>query len=343
MTDAQIQAELDALATEARLPAAANLDRLPTRRQVALLAQQDAVAVAAVAAAGDQIAVAVDAIAARLRTGGRLVYVGAGTSGWLALLDAAECGPTFGVADGRVVALVAGGAGATNDAIESAEDDADAARRDLNAHRISAADAVVGLSASGRTPYVLAAVAHARTIGALTVGVANNAGNALTRVVDLAIEVLTGAEVVSGSTRLKAGTAQKLVLNAISTLTMVQLGHTYADLMIDVQATNAKLRRRAERIVAAVTGADDDGVTAALDAAGGVAKVAVVSLLAGVDAGEAARRLHRTAGHARAAVEGCGRAAASRGAGVEGCGRAAASRGAGIEGCGAGQECDHAR
>ena len=294
---------LDALETEGRLPAAADLDRLPTRRQVALMAQQDMAAVAAVAAAGDQIAAAVDAIAERLRAGGRLLYVGAGTPGRLAVLDAAECPPTFGTADGRVVAIMAGGATAASAAVEDVEDDAEAGRRDLGDRGVTATDAVVGISASGRTPYVLAAIQLARRVGALTIGVVNNPGSALAAAADMAIEVRTGPEVLSGSTRLKAGTAHKLVLNALSTLTMVALGHTYADLMVDVRATNTKLRRRAERIVANATGASSADVTAALDAAGGAAKVAVVSLLAGVDTAEATRRLESARGHVRAAVD----------------------------------------
>lgn len=294
---------LDALETEGRLAAAADLDLLPTRRQVALMAQQDMAAVAAVDAAGDQIAAAVDAIAQRLRAGGRLLYVGAGTPGRLAVLDAAECPPTFGTADGRVVAIMAGGATATSAAVEDVEDDAEAGRRDLGDRGVAATDAVVGISASGRTPYVLAAIQLARQVGALTIAVVNNPGSALAAAADMAIEVRTGPEVLSGSTRLKAGTAQKLVLNALSTLTMVALGHTYADLMIDVRATNTKLRRRAERIVANATGASSADVTAALDAAGGAAKVAVVSLLAGVDTAEATRRLEAARGHVRAAID----------------------------------------
>lgn len=294
---------LDALETEGRLASAADLDLLPTRRQVALMAQQDMAAVAAVDAAGAQIAAAVDAIAQRLRTGGRLLYVGAGTPGRLAVLDAAECPPTFGTADGRVVAIMAGGATATSAAVEDVEDDAEAGRRDLGDRGVTATDAVVGISASGRTPYVLAAIQLARQVGALTIAVVNNPGSALAAAADMAIEVRTGPEVLSGSTRLKAGTAQKLVLNALSTLTMVALGHTYADLMIDVRATNTKLRRRAERIVANATGASSADVTAALDAAGGAAKVAVVSLLAGVDTAEATRRLEAARGHVRAAID----------------------------------------
>jgi N-acetylmuramic acid 6-phosphate etherase len=297
-----VEVALDALDTEGRLPAAADLDLLPTRRQVALMAQQDMVAVAAVDAAGDQIAEAVDAVADRLRAGGRMFYVGAGTPGRLAVLDAAECPPTFGTDAGRVVAILAGGASAAGAAREGAEDDAGAGRRDLAAHGVSAADVVVGISASGRTPYVLAAIERAGQVGALTVGIANNPGSALAGAADLAIEVRTGPEVLSGSTRLKAGTAQKLVLNTLSTLTMVALGHTYADLMIDVRAGNTKLRRRAERIVATATGASAAEVTAALDAAGGMVKVAVVALLAGVDTAEATRRLDTVGGHVRAAV-----------------------------------------
>lgn len=300
--------ELDELSTEGRLPGAADLDLLSTREQVALLAREDAVAVAAVAAAGEAIATAVDAIVARMRRGGRLIYVGAGTSGRLALLDAAECGPTFGLDEGRVVAVMAGGGDAARRPMEQGEDDRVAGHRDIADLAPDATDAVVGVSASGRTPYVTAALEAAAAAGALTIAVANNRGSELAHRAALVIEVPTGPEVVSGSTRLKAGTAQKLVLNALSTLTMVQLGHTLGDLMVDVRATNSKLARRAHRIVAEGTGATDEQVAAALADAGGSARTAIVALLAGVDAAEAGRRLMEAHGHVRDAVEGGGQA-----------------------------------
>lgn len=294
--------EFDELSTEGRLPDVADLDLLSTREQVALLAREDAVAVAAVTDAGDAIAAAVDAIVGQMRRGGRLVYVGAGTPGRLALMDAAECGPTFGLDEGRVVAVMAGGGEASRRAVEQGEDDRAAGRRDVGEVDLVAADVVVGISASGRTPYVVAALEAAAAAGALTIALANNPGSALSRLADLTVEVPTGPEVVAGSTRLKAGTAQKLVLNAFSTLVMVRLGHTLGDLMVDVRATNEKLRRRAHRVVREATGATGAEVTDALDAADGAAKVATVALLAGVDAGEARRRLAATDGHARAAA-----------------------------------------
>jgi N-acetylmuramic acid 6-phosphate etherase len=299
-------ATLDALATEGRLPAAAAIDQLDTRAQVALFAEQDAVAVAAVAAAGDAIAAAVDRAVPRLRRGGRLIELGAGTSGRLSLLDAAECGPTFGVGDDRVVAVMAGGTGAARRAMEHGEDDAAAGEVDLRDLDVGPQDVVIGTSASGRTPYVLAALRYARDVGAATIAVVSNPGSPLAGIADVAIETLTGPEVIAGSTRLKAGTAQKLVLNAVSTLTMVQLGHTFGDLMIDVRATNDKLRRRAERTVAQATGASAAQVHAALDDAAGHAKTAVVALLADVDAGAARTALDEADGHVRVALLGLG-------------------------------------
>lgn len=298
---------LDALATEGRLAAAAELDRLSTREQVALLAREDAVAVAAVAAAGDAIAAGVELVVDRMRRGGRLIEVGAGTPGRLATLDAAECGPTFGLADERVVAVMAGGTGAARHAMEHGEDDAERGREDLRAIGVGPDDVVVGVSASGRTPYVIAALRHARAVGAATIAVASNRGSELAGVADVAIETLTGPEVISGSTRLKAGTAQKLVLNALSTLSMVALGHTHGDLMVDVRATNDKLRRRAHRVVAQATGAENEQVSAVLGAADGHAKTAIVALLAGVPVDEATRRLEAAGGRVRDAVAGDGR------------------------------------
>ncbi|MFA9429501.1 N-acetylmuramic acid 6-phosphate etherase [Egicoccus sp. AB-alg2] len=294
---------LDHLATEGRLPAARDLDRLPTREQVALFAAEDARAAAAVAAAGDQIADAIDLVVAGMRRGGRLVYVGAGTPGRLAVTDAAECRPTFGLTDGHVVAVMAGGDDAMSKAAERGEDDADAGRADLVAQDLRPEDVVVGITASGRTPYVASALAYAREVGAPTVAVVNNPGSPIGDAADVAIVADTGPEILAGSTRLKAGTAQKLVLNTISTLTMVQLGRTYGDLMVDVQANNAKLVARARSIVVAATGVDHDTAEAALTAAGGRAKVAIVALLAGVDVVEAERRLAAADGHVRAAAE----------------------------------------
>ncbi len=220
----------------------------------------------------------------RLERGGRLVYVGAGSSGRLALVDAAECGPTFGVPPDQVVAIVAGGATALAVAQEAAEDDGEAGAAELAGARVSSGDAVVLLSASGSTPYVLGAAEAALTAGALTVGVVCAHGSELGRLVEHEIVAEVGPEVVAGSTRMKAGTAQKLVLNTISTTAMIRLGKTFGNLMVDVVASNAKLRSRARRAVALATGAADGEVDDALEAAGGDVKVAIVSLLAGIDA-----------------------------------------------------------
>jgi N-acetylmuramic acid 6-phosphate etherase len=280
--------DLDALLTEAQDAAGADLDLRSTRELVALMNAADA----AVAAAAPAISDAIDAIVERLGAGGRLIYVGAGTSGRLAALDAAECGPTFST--DRVVAVVADG--------DAAEEDERAGAEELDELGLSAEDAVVGISASGRTPFVVGALEHARGLGALTACVVCVADSALARIAAHEIAVLVGAEVLSGSTRLKAGTAQKLVLNMLSTITMVRLGKTYGNLMVDVVPSNEKLRGRVRRIVAAATGAPPEQVEEALAAADGNAKVAIVSLLAGVDAEAARARLAAANDDVRRAV-----------------------------------------
>jgi len=285
---------LDTLATEDSRP---DLDDLDTRRigeVVALLVAAEGEAHAAVVAAVPRIAAAAEAIAVRLERGGRLIYAGAGTPGRLGVLDAAECGPTFRT--DLVRGVIAGGPTALTEAIEGAEDTFDPA--DLTG--LTAADALVGITASGRTPYVLGALAYARAAGALTVAIVNNpAGEASA---DVVIELLTGPEVLAGSTRLTAGTAQKVVLNALSTSVMIALGKAYGPRMVDVRVTNAKVRRRAVRIVRDAAGVDEAAATAALAAAGGHAKTAIVALLAGVDAAEAAIRLDRARGRVRDAL-----------------------------------------
>lgn len=296
--------DLTGLATEGRLPEAARLDELSTAEQVKLMGDQDRVAVDAVAAVRPQLAAAIDAAVERMRRGGRLIEVGAGTPGRLAVLDAAECGPTFDIKNDQVVAVMAGGSSAIREAAEHGEDDRAAGTADLSALDVQADDVVVGVSASGRTPYVLGAMDAAHRAEALTVAVVNNAGSPIAAAADIAIEALTGPEVISGSTRLKAGTAAKLILNTISSLVMVRLGRTYGDLMVSVRASNDKLRWRAHRIVAAATGASDADVRAALLAADGDAKVATVMLLAGADADGARDRLAAVGGHVRAAAAG---------------------------------------
>jgi N-acetylmuramic acid 6-phosphate etherase len=278
---------LDDLPTEAGSEPTADYDLRPTLELVELMNGADAIVPSAVAKAGAQIAAAIDAIAERLGRSGRLVYAGAGSSGRIAALDAAECESTFSTRPGQVVALVAGGMHASPLEQEAAEDDRAAGAEDVHRLDIGAADSVVGISASGRTPYVLGGIEAATAAGALTVCIASVDGSALGRLVDHEIAIVVGPEFLAGSTRLKAGTAQKLVLNMISTITMIRLGKTFGNLMVDVYATNEKLRARVRRIVQEATGVSPEQADAALVAAGGSARVAIVSLLAGVDAQEA--------------------------------------------------------
>ena len=295
--------ELDRLVTEAWNAAGADLDRRSTAELVALMNEEDAAVPAAVGNATDAVATAIDAIVERLAAGGRLVYVGAGTSGRLAAVDASECEATFGVPQGLVVALVAGGAGHSAAIEQEAEDDRDGGSRAVRDIAVGEHDAVVGLSASGRTPFTCGAIAAAHAAGATTIAVVSASGSELGLLADHEILVPVGPEVIAGSTRLKAGTAQKLVLNMISTVAMVRLGKTYGNLMVDVVATNDKLRARVRRIVANATGETDDRVDAALAEADGDAKLAIVILVAGVDTDTARARLDAAGGVVRKALE----------------------------------------
>jgi N-acetylmuramic acid 6-phosphate etherase len=291
------------LVTEAGGDPDAGYERRETLELVELMNQADAAVPAAVGAVATDIAAVVDAVAERLRTGGRLVYVGAGSSGMIAALDASECEATFSVPAGVVVALVAGGASAAAIAQAAAEDDGESGARDVLAIQVGPADAVVGVSASGSTPYVLAALESARAAGAFTACVVAAPHSPLGRLVEREIAVVVGPEFLAGSTRLKAGTAQKLVLNAISTVSMIRLGKTYGNLMVDVAAANEKLAARVRRIVATASGASRQQVDDALAAADGDARVAIVSLLAGVDAPTARHRLDRSDRSIAAALE----------------------------------------
>lgn len=282
---------LSELATERVNDSHGEFDLLATEAQLAAMQDESAQAVAAVGDAAPQIAAAIDAIVPRLRAGGRLVYLGAGTAGRMGVLDASEIPPTFGTDPSLVVGVIAGGEVALRSAVEDAEDDAARGAADLDAIALTAADAIVGISASGRTPYVVGALERARELGALTVGLSCNAGSRIGQVADLAIETVVGPEIVAGSTRLKGGTAQKLVLNAISTIAMVRLGKVHGNLMVDVQATNAKLRARAERIVMLATGADAAAASAALESVGGSVKAAILVTITGVTPDEALARL----------------------------------------------------
>jgi N-acetylmuramic acid 6-phosphate etherase len=282
---------LDHLQTEGRNPASANLDELTALEIVRLMNAEDARVAAAVGTQAGALARAVDVVADRLGRGGRLIYVGAGTSGRLGVLDATECPPTFNAPPGQVVGLIAGGPEALTRAVEGAEDHPDWGERDLAALGVTANDVVCGIATSGRTPYVLGAVAYARRLGAFTLGLSCNTDSDVAAAVDLAITPVVGPEVLSGSTRLKAGTATKLVLNTLTTAAMVRLGKCYGDLMVDLRATNEKLRIRSNRIVRQATGLTAEAADALLRRCGGEVKTALVAHLAAVDPEEARRRL----------------------------------------------------
>ncbi|MGI9091985.1 MAG: N-acetylmuramic acid 6-phosphate etherase [Mycobacteriales bacterium] len=306
--DSGIASDLAGLLTEQADPRYADIDAMTTAQLVAMQNAADATVPGAVAAATATIVAAIDLVVDRLRRGGRLIYVGAGTPGRIATLDAAECPPTFGTSYEQVQAVMAGGQPALTRAVEGIEDDEGIGATDLAALEVTGLDVVLGLSASGRTPYVLGAMRHARAAGAATIGLACNAGAAISTVADVGIEVPVGPELVAGSTRLKAGTAQKLVLNMISTIAMVRLGKTHGNLMVDLAATNQKLRVRAERMVREVTGADDAAVRAALAASGQHVKTAIVMIERAVDASTARAMLAAADGrlaHALRAPIGC--------------------------------------
>lgn len=295
--------------TEARNPATERIDELTTLEMVRLFNAEDARVLEAVAAELPHVAEAIDRIAERMRpgaespeVGGRLIYVGAGTSGRLGVLDASECPPTFGVPSGLVVALIAGGEGAIRHSIEGAEDDAGAGARDVAALNVGERDSVVGIAASGRTPYVVGGMTEARRRRALVVSLVCNRPSPMQVLADVSIAPLVGPEVITGSTRLKAGTAQKLVLNMISTGVMIRLGKTFGNLMVNVQPTNVKLQARARRIVEQACRLAPEEAEARLAACGGEVKTTIVSALAGVTPDEARRRLDVAGGVVRAAL-----------------------------------------
>ena len=289
-------------ATEQRNSRSRGLDLKSTAQILRILNAEDASVARAVARTIPQIAQAVDKIAVALRSGGRLIYVGAGTSGRLATLDAAECPPTFGIARDKVIAIIAGGRRALTHALEGAEDSAAAGARDLAARKASHRDVVVGIAASGTTPYVLGALDFARHRRATTVCITCNAASPLERLADIPIVVKTGPEALAGSTRLKAGTAQKMVLNMLSTAAMVRLGYVYDNWMINVARTNKKLERRALAILEQAASASPGNARRALAASGGDLRVALVMLKAHSDAATARHRLAAAAGNLRTAL-----------------------------------------
>lgn len=275
---------------------------------LALMNREDRGVPEAVAEVLPEVERAVGILVEAWRSGGRWVYVGAGTSGRIAALDAAECPPTFGVPPERVVAVIAGGDEAMRRAVENAEDDREAAGGDLESIGLSEKDAVVGLAASGRTPYTVAAVEYAARKRCATVGISNNEDSELGAAADVAIEIPTGPEVLTGSTRLKAGTSQKLVLNMLSTAAFVRLGKVYGNWMVDLRATNAKLRKRARRIVAEAADVSENEADKLLRASDGEAKTAIVMAMMNVSSIEARRLLEGASGSVRGALERVGRA-----------------------------------
>ncbi|GBF06203.1 N-acetylmuramic acid 6-phosphate etherase, murQ [Deinococcus aerius] len=288
--------------TEALDPNHADLDRLDPLALVQAFADDQRAAVEAVRSATPALARVVEAALPRLESGGRLVYVGAGTSGRLGVLDATELTPTFSWPPERAVPLIAGGERAIRQAVEGAEDDAAAGANDVRAANVGPGDVLIALAASGTTPYVLGAVEAARSLGALTVGIANNPGTPLLAAVDCPVALDTGPEVISGSTRLKAGTAQKIALNTLSSALMVRLGKVYGNLMVDVRTSNAKLEDRAVRLTCHGAGVSESEARAALAQAGGSVKTALVMLRLGLSVQEAEARLAAAGGHARAAL-----------------------------------------
>ncbi|WP_153557026.1 N-acetylmuramic acid 6-phosphate etherase [Roseimaritima sediminicola] len=288
--------------TERGNPATANVDALSTLEIVQRINAEDAKVAAAVHAQQEAIAAAIDAITVALRGGGRLVYIGAGTSGRLGVLDASECPPTFRCDPSQVVGLIAGGPTALTTAVEGAEDDPAAAVTDLQAIGFTAADCLVGIATSGRTPYVLGAVQWAASRGATTIGLACNPDSELARCVQIMITPVVGPEVITGSTRMKAGTATKMVLNMLSTGAMVRLGKTYGNAMVDLRASNSKLIDRARRLVARLTGVSPAEAQDLLDACGGEVKTAVVMHHRDVDAATARQQLAACEGHLRQVI-----------------------------------------
>ena len=297
-------AELQKLLTEQVNPASASIDALSTEEALRIINAEDRKVADAVALEIPNIARAVDAIVDALQQGGRLFYIGAGTSGRLGVLDASECAPTFSVPTEIVQGIMAGGESALSRPTEANEDDPAMGARDLLARGFSGADILVGLAASGRTPYVLGAVDAAKAAGAVTVGISCTPDSDLARAADIAITPLPGPEVVAGSTRMKAGTAQKLVLNMLTTCTFIRMGYVYGNLMVNVQPKNTKLVDRARRIVAQAAGVSYERAGELLHAAGDSVRTAIVMSRAGVSRGEAERRLAATGGRVAKALNG---------------------------------------
>lgn len=296
--------ELQKIATEQRNPNTTHIDTLSTLEMVRLINQEDQKVAVAVAQVAPEIARAIDVITRQLSQGGRLFYVGCGTSGRLGILDAVECPPTYSTDPAMVQAIIAGGYPAIFRAVEGAEDDFDLGRRDLQERGFAREDVLVGLAASGRTPYVLGAMGFARELGAAVIAVTCCPGSEVDRMADIGIAPTPGPEVITGSTRMKSGTAQKMVLNMLSTGTMIKLGKVYGNLMVDVKPSNKKLIRRCVTIVREAVGCGEDQAVSALEACGYRPKVAIVMLLKGIDAEHARSLLEQAQGRIARVVEG---------------------------------------
>lgn len=298
---------LGALQTEQRNPRTMEIDRLTGEELARTLHAENYTVAGAVGEALPQIGEAIERIADRLRAGGRLFYAGAGTSGRLGVLDASECPPTFGVSEEMVQGVIAGGEAAIRSSVEGAEDEREAGAADLRRRSLSGKDVVAAIAASGRTPYAIGALEEARRTGAYAIAIVNTRPAEMEAFADLTIAAVTGPEPLTGSTRLKAGTAQKMILNLLSTGAMVRLGKTYSNLMVDVQARNAKLRDRAARIVMMATGVEREAAQTALEQSQWHAKTAIVMLLLSLSAEEAADRLAQAGGSVRTALGESGR------------------------------------
>ncbi|NEH18036.1 N-acetylmuramic acid 6-phosphate etherase [Pantoea agglomerans] len=298
--------DLSQMITEGRNPASQNIDELSTEAMLRVINDEDKKVALAVEAIVPQIAAAVDAICAAFQAGGRLIYCGAGTSGRLGILDASECPPTFGTPREQVIGLIAGGHTAILQAVENAEDNREQGAQDLKDIRFSRHDVLVGIAASGRTPYVLGALAYANELGATTVSLTCNPGSAMSQVAAIALTPVVGPEVVTGSSRMKAGTAQKLVLNMLTTGSMIRSGKVYSNLMVDVEATNQKLVQRQVNIVMQATDCDEATASAALTACGGHCKTAILMVLADLAADEAKALLSQHQGFIRQALQAAG-------------------------------------
>ncbi|MDH1169373.1 N-acetylmuramic acid 6-phosphate etherase [Pantoea agglomerans] len=298
--------DLSQMITEGRNPASQNIDELSTEAMLHVINDEDKKVALAVEAIVPQIAAAVDAICAAFQAGGRLIYCGAGTSGRLGILDASECPPTFGTPREQVIGLIAGGHTAILQAVENAEDNREQGAQDLKDIHFSRHDVLVGIAASGRTPYVLGALAYANELGATTVSLTCNPGSTMSQVAAIALTPVVGPEVVTGSSRMKAGTAQKLVLNMLTTGSMIRSGKVYGNLMVDVEATNQKLVQRQVNIVMQATDCDDATASAALNACGGHCKTAILMVLADLAADEAKALLSQHQGFIRQALQAAG-------------------------------------